>query len=146
MVLLWPGTDQAAQAVPNEESANADVKLIMVRRGPRSLLACAPHLHTSVTPLRNANCRSERVWYEQGWEDWTRLAPSQRVARIAGADMLLMIYGASLGEQAVDHGEERSERERLWEQIQRQLKAAVRRLHENLGHANTPSMLRALRV
>ena len=65
-VLLCPGTYQAAQAVANEESANAGVKLIMVRRGPRSLMACAPHLHASVTPLRKAYCRSERgVWYEQ---------------------------------------------------------------------------------
>ena len=74
-------------------------------------------------------------------------SPQQRVMKLGGSDLSLMLYGAHLGTEAADGGERNeSERQQRWDQVPRELKAAVRRLHENLGHATTTEMLRALRI
>ena len=105
-----------------------------------------PHLHASEAPLRTAFCRSERgIWTELGWEDWTQLSPQQRVARLGGADLLLMVYGAPLG-SAPPADQVEAHRQSRWDQQPRDLKLAIRRLHVNLGHAPVVEMLRALRI
>ena len=82
LTLLWPSVDKRALALAELEQASADLKLVMVRRSPRSLLAVQPRLHASAAPLRTAYARSERgVWSELGWEDWTQLSPQQRVMK-----------------------------------------------------------------
>eukprot|EP00959_Pyramimonas_sp_CCMP1952_P436448 9139233-Pyramimonas_sp.AAC.1 len=119
----------------------------MIRRNPRSLLAVVPHLHASQAPMRTAYARSERgVWSELGWEDWTNLSPQQRVMKIAGADLLIMVYGAQIGEAEDGEQDKETMRKQRWDQLPRDLKVAIRRLHENLGHAPKIEMLRALRI
>ena len=148
LTLLWPSADKRAAAIAEMEQAAADVKLVMVRRSPRSLLSAQPHLHASAAPLRTDYAWSERgVWSELGWEDLTQLSPQQRVMELGGSDLLLMIYGSPLGTEAIDADEKKeSERQQRWDQTPRELKAAIRRLHENLGHASVTEMLRALRI
>ena len=95
LVFMWPAADETARKLAEGEAAHTDVKLVMIRRGPTCLLAAQPHLHAIVAPHRIAFCRSERgQWHEQGWEDWTQFSASQRVARLAGTDLLIMMYGS----------------------------------------------------
>ena len=49
-------------------------------------------------------------------------------------------------ERTIDGKRLEEDRERKWQALPRELKLAVKRIHVNLGHANIPTMLRALRV
>ncbi|CAK0792797.1 unnamed protein product [Prorocentrum cordatum] len=147
LTLLWPSVDKRAAEIAKLEEASASVKLIMIRRNPRSLLTAVPHLHASQALLRTAYARSKRgVWSELGWEDWTNLSSQQRVMKIAGADLLIMVYGAQIGEAEDGEQDKETMRKQRWDQLPRDLKVAIRRLHENLGHAPKIEMLRALRI
>ncbi|CAK0892878.1 unnamed protein product [Prorocentrum cordatum] len=147
LTLLGPSVDERAAQIGKLEETNATVKLLMIRRSPRALLAVQPHLHASQAPLRTAYARSERgMWQELGWEDWASLSPQQRAMKIAGADVLIMVYGAQIGEAEGEEKDEETTRQQRWDQLPRELKMAIRRLHENLGHASKVEMLRALRI
>ena len=50
LTLLWPSVDERAAQIGKLEETNATVKLLMIRRIPRSLLAVAPRLHASQAP------------------------------------------------------------------------------------------------
>ena len=85
------------------EQTAAEVRLVMVRRSPKRMLNPNPYLHASQVPLRTAYMLDDsKQWLCLGWEDWTQLAPSQRVAPLEStgaprAAFLVMVYGAPLG-------------------------------------------------
>eukprot|EP00959_Pyramimonas_sp_CCMP1952_P008735 182762-Pyramimonas_sp.AAC.1 len=57
-----------------------------------------------------------------------------------------MVHGAQIGEAEDDEQDKETMRKQRWDQLPRDLKVAIRRLHENLGHAPKIEMLRALRI
>eukprot|EP00959_Pyramimonas_sp_CCMP1952_P437852 9166743-Pyramimonas_sp.AAC.1 len=66
--------------------------------------------------------------------------------KIAGAGALIAVHGAQIGEAEDEEKDEETIRQQRWDQLPRELKVAVRRLHEDLGHASKVEMLRALRI
>ena len=83
------------------------------------------------------------------------MSPASQIRPLIARDrkLYIAIFGKELGAQ-VQHGDEEDDRwkrleedrERKWQALRRELKLAVKRIHVNLGHANIPTMLRALRV
>ena len=87
------------------------------------------------------------------WEMWANQAPSSQVRPLVARQRRLYVvtYGTEVGEAIDDHdGDPWRAREdsrlRQWQALPQELKLAVKRLHTNLGHADTRSMLRALRI
>ena len=85
------------------------------------------------------------------WEQWYTMSPAAQVRPIAAQDRRLYValFGKEVGEHEGDPEPDQLQqrelaRERQWQALPRELKLAVKRVHENLGHANQPAMLRAL--
>eukprot|EP00959_Pyramimonas_sp_CCMP1952_P213755 4472644-Pyramimonas_sp.AAC.1 len=66
--------------------------------------------------------------------------------KIAGADILIMVHGVQTGEAEDEEKDKETTRQQRWDQLPRELKMAIRRLHENLGHASKVEMFRVLRI
>ncbi|CAE8678310.1 unnamed protein product [Polarella glacialis] len=134
------------------EFGAAEVKLFMMRKKPKTLMLPQPHMHPAEVPPRTAYITLAGGQIRTlGWEDWLQQSVAQRVRALPeGTLWLLMVYGEQIGakEPKEEDTVEAAERERLrrWNMLPRELKAAVIRVHENLGHPKRPELLRALRI
>ena len=138
-----------------QESASAEVKLILCSSTARRMKKPQPHFGPHEVPLRKSFLLlgDDQVLTTE-WEHWSNQSPSSQVRPLVAANrrLYLVLYGTELGEakdeeEAADRFLVKEEsRERQWQALPRELKLAVRRIHVNLGHAPTASMLRALRV
>eukprot|EP00439_Symbiodinium_sp_Y106_P022669 s217_g2.t2 len=87
------------------------------------------------------------------WEDWASQAPSAQVRPLVAQrrSLYVVLYGKDVGEVENPEADDRwkikeQARERQWNNLPREMKLAIKRVHVNLGHASTASMLRALRI
>ena len=135
-----------------QESASAEVKLILCSSTARRMKKPQPHFGPHEVPLRKSFLLlgDDQVLTTE-WEHWANQSPSSQVRPLVAANrrLYLVLYGTELGEakdeeEAADRFLVKEEsRERQWQALPRELKLAVRRIHVNLGHAPTASMLRA---
>ena len=140
----------------SHESASADVQLILVSRSARRMKKPQPHAGPADVPLRRSYLLlgQDRV-LSTAWEEWPKLSPAAQIRPLAQKDrrLYVVLYGKFLGEAEDEVLEDddrlkrrEEERERQWQALPRELKQAIKRIHVNLGHANRPAMLRALRI
>ena len=151
-ISLEKGSD-LFEAWASAESAQADVQLILCSRKARRMRKPQPFSGPAEVPLRKGFLLLETGVLCTYWETWTQLAPQAQIRPLvaAGRQLYLVLFGKELGEQVEEEKDDRymareQERMRRWNALPRELKLAVKRIHVNLGHANIPSMLRALRV
>lgn len=81
------------------------------------------------------------------------MAPASQVRALVAKQrrLYVVLFGKEIGADVVGEPDERvqemdAERERKWQALPRELKLAIKRIHVNLGHANTQTLLRALRI
>ena len=139
----------------NHESANAEVSLILASTTARRLKKPQPFLGAAEAPMRKSYILLKDSFLSTDWEQWTQMSPASQIRPLIARDrkLYIAIFSKELGAQ-VQHGDEEDDRwkrleedrERKWQALPRELKLAVKRIHVNLGHANIPTMLRALRV
>ena len=136
------------------ESAHAEVTLILASRTARRMKKPQPHAGPQEVPLRRSYLLlgSGQALSTQ-WEEWHRMAAAAQIRPLVAKDraLYLVLYGSELGGAVPLELDERlarkeQERDRQWQALPRDLKMAIRKIHVNLGHADTRSMLRALRV
>ena len=140
----------------SHESASADVQLILVSMNARRMKKPQPHASPADVPLRRSYLLLEQdKVLSTSWEEWPKLSPAAQIRPLAqkGRRLYVVLYGKFLGEAedvAMDEDErmqrKEEERDRQWQALPRELKQAIKRIHVNLGHANRPAMLRALRI
>ena len=136
------------------ESAQADVKLILCSTSARRMKKPQPHFGPGEVPLRKSYLLLENeTALTTDFEAWSSLAPAAQVRPLVAKDrrLYVAVYGSELGEhQEPEQGDQwqakEETRERQWNALPRELKLAIRRIHVNLGHANTKAMLRSLRI
>ncbi|CAE7715141.1 RE1 [Symbiodinium necroappetens] len=136
------------------ESAQADVKLILCSASARRMKKPQPHFGPGEVPLRKSYLLLENeTALTTDFEAWSSLAPAAQVRPLVAKDrrLYVAVYGSELGEhQEPEQGDQwqakEETRERQWNALPRELKLAIRRIHVNLGHANTKAMLRSLRI
>ena len=137
------------------ESAQADVKLILCSAAARRMKKPQPYFGPHEVPLRKSFLLlGNGQALTTDWETWANQSPAAQVRPLVAADrqLYLVLYGTEIGEEAGEDGAidkfqvKEEGRLRQWQALPRELKLAVKRIHVNLGHASTQSMLRALRV
>ena len=144
--MIFGVADGIGAKLAEMEGGEADMKIALLRRRPRTVVPLKPHLHPAEAPLRKSYLLTGKdTWRVKGWEDWSQQSPAQRAQKIFG-DFVLTIYGAVIGTSSASPETKEDGKKRRWDQVPRELKSAIRRLHENLGHATNPDMLRALRI
>ena len=153
---LLPVTHELGDKIVREESAEADVKLILISKGARRMKKPQPHASAAEVPYRNSFIIQENeVVISTGWEEWRKLSPASQVKLLPSVKFshLITLFGDLRGGSAANVPADRDTaeardmiRQRQWDALPRELKMAIRRVHENLGHARKPDMLRALRI
>ena len=143
------------------ESSQANVRLILAFRNARRMRKPQPFLDESEAPLRKTFLLMENGdILTTGWEDWRNLSRASQLRPLPAQarKMCLILFGQEVGEDEQIHDEDgeeekvdqvqkkEEERERKWNNLPRELKLAIARVHQNLGHARTEDMLRALRI
>ena len=120
----------------SRESAQAEVRLILYSRTASRMRKPQPHKTLATS-----------------WEEWSRMAPASQVRALVAKQrrLYVVLFGKEIGADVVGEPDERvqemdAERERKWQALPRELKLAIKRIHVNLGHANTQTLLRALRI
>lgn len=141
------------EAWASAESAQAEVQLILCSRKARRMRKPQPFAGPAEVPLRKGFLLLENSVLCTYWETWTQLAPQAQIRPLVaeGRQLYVVMFGKELGDHLEVEKDDRymakeQERMRRWNALPRELKLAVKRIHVNLGHANIPSMLRALRV
>ena len=141
------------EAWASAESAQAEVQLILCSRKARRMRKPQPFAEPAEVPLRKGFLLLENSVLCTYWETWTQLAPQAQIRPLVaeGRQLYVVMFGKELGDHLEVEKDDRymakeQERMRRWNALPRELKLAVKRIHVNLGHANIPSMLRALRV
>ena len=138
------------------ESAKVDVNLILVSVKARRMRKPQPYLGPLEAPLRKTLIllADDKV-LSTDWEEWGRMAPSSQIRPLVAQNRRLCVslFGRFPGD---DHQPDRPEFDRSqaeeqtraarWQNLPRELKLAVKRIHVNLGHASVPAMLKALRI
>ena len=134
------------------ESAQAEIKLILCSTSARRMKKPQPYFGPIEVPIRRSYLLlDDSTALTTDYEVWSNMAPAAQIRPLTARGRLLyvVVFGAELGE--VEEGEEddrwqarEAARERQWNALPRELKLAVRRIHVNLGHANTKAMLRSL--
>ncbi len=95
-----------------------------------------------------------------GWEEWTKSSPTSQMRPLPNQARLLCItlFGAQVDAISAPPSEKEeheplgpsdvkeADRAAKWNALPRELKLAISRIHQNLGHARVPDMLRALRI
>lgn len=145
----------------HRESAQTSVKLIMTSTTARRMKKPQPHMSPADVPLRRTYLlMGSQDILSTGWEEWTKSSPTSQMRPLPNQTRLLCItlFGAqvdAISEPPSDreeHGPSRpsdvkeADREAKWNALPRELKLAISRIHQNLGHARVPDMLRALRI
>ena len=135
------------------EGANAEVILILGSTSARRLKKPQPHAGPHEVPLRKSFVLlGGGAALTTDWEQWYTMSPSAQIRPITAKDRKLYValFGKEIGEagELEQDKEQQKElvRERQWQALPRELKLAIKRVHENLGHASQPAMLRALRI
>ena len=136
------------------ESAQAEVKLVLCSTSARRMKKPQPHFGPLEVPLRKSYLLLDNnTALTTDFEAWGNLAPAAQVRPLVaqGRRIYVVVYGTELGEAEDEEAEDRwqikeASRERQWVALPRELKLAIRRIHVNLGHANTKAMLRSLRI
>ena len=138
------------------ESAKADVSLILVSATARRMRKPQPYFGPLEAPLRKTLLLlSDEKVLSTDWEEWGRMAPSSQIRPLVaqGRRLCVTLFGKFVGEDhqpdRVDPDRFRAEeqaREARWQNLPRELKLAIKRIHVNLGHASVPAMLKALRI
>ncbi len=136
------------------ESVQAEVTLILMSRSAKRLRKPQPFMGAAEVPLRKSFILLKDRFLTTDWEQWSQLSPATQIRPLIAKDrhLYIAVFGRELGTEVVDdHQDDRwkrleEERERKFQALPRELKLAVKRIHVNLGHANTSSMLRALRI
>ena len=154
----WIILDQEAEVVKewkSLESAQADLKVVLVATDARRLRKPQPHALPGQVPLRKTV-----LWMQSGdilSSSWQQLAPSSQIRPLPNQPRKLCVtlFGMHVGEDDVGEDPENpsdplrrkeEERSRKWSALPRELKLAIQRIHVNLGHARLPDMMRALRI
>ena len=151
-----PLSDGVGREWVAQESASADVQLILASRTARRMKKPQPHAGPAEVPLRRSYLLlgQDRVLTTH-WEEWHKLSPAAQIRPLVqkGRKLYVVLYGKFLGEAPDEVGDpdervrrREEERDRQWQVLPRELKQAIKRIHINLGHASRPAMLRALRV
>ncbi|CAE7814668.1 GIP [Symbiodinium sp. CCMP2456] len=136
------------------ESASADVTLILCSTSARRLKKPQPHAGPHEVPLRKSFVLlGGGTALTTDWEQWYSMSPSAQIRPIVarGRRLYVAVFGKEVGEAEGEPEPDRLQqkeqaRDRQWQALPRELKLAIKRVHENLGHAGQPAMLRALRI
>ena len=136
------------------ESANADVTLILCSAQARRLKKPQPFAGPHEVPLRKSFLLlGEGKVLTTDWEAWHQMSPASQIRPLVAADRKLYVglFGKEVGDDEPgdepDRQQQKEEgRQRKWAALPRELKLAIKRVHENLGHASQAAMLRALRI
>ena len=137
------------------EAGRADVQLILCSIRARRMKKPQPHAGAHEVPIRKSF-----IFLDSGkvlttdWESWSTMSPASQVRPLiaSGRRLYLVLYGNEAGEGPGQGGDDdpwrgrEAARERQWQALPRELKQAIKRVHVNLGHADTKAMLRALRL
>ena len=136
------------------EGGSADVSLILCSTVARRLKKPQPHAGPHDVRLRRSYLLlDDGTVLATDWESWGTMSPASQVRPLVAPQrrLYLVLFGKEIGEE--DAGEEPDQlqqreeaRERKWQALPRELKLAIKRVHENLGHASQPALLRALRI
>ena len=138
------------------ESSKVDVNLILVSAKAKRMRKPQPYFGPLEAPLRKTLLLlpDDKV-LSTDWEEWGRMAPSSQIRPLTAPSRRLCVslFGKFPGE---DHQADQPEfdrfqaeeqtREARWQNLPRELKLAIKRIHINLGHASVPAMLKALRI
>ena len=136
------------------EAGNADVSLILCSSKARRMKKPQPHAGPHEVPLRKSLLLlNDGTGLSTEWESWYSMSPSSQVRPLVarGRKLYLVLFGRQVGDGGEPgdgdpwHGREQV-RERQWQALPRELKLAIKRVHVNLGHADSKSMLRAMRL
>ena len=136
------------------ESASADVTLILCSAQARRLKKPQPFAGPHEVPLRKSFLLlGEGKVLTTDWEAWHQMSPASQIRPLVAADRKLYVglFGKEVGDEEPgdepDRQQQKEEaRQRKWAALPRELKLAIKRVHENLGHASQAAMLRALRI
>ena len=148
---------ELGEAWRSRESAQAEVHLILISTTARKMRKPQPFAGPSEVPLRRSVLLlKDGKILQTSWEEWSRMSPASQTRPLVAKDRLLyvVLFGKELGATTVVREEQdddrwaarEAERERKWQALPRELKLAVKRIHVNLGHATTATMLRSLRI
>ena len=142
------------KAWASRESATAEVQLALCSAVARRMKKPQPHLGPQDAPIRKSFLLlADGQILTTDWEDWASQAPSAQVRPLVAQrrSLYVVLYGKDVGEVENPEADDRwkikeQARERQWNNLPREMKLAIKRVHVNLGHASTASMLRALRI
>ena len=93
-----------------------------------------------------------------GWEDWQQTSPTSQIRPLPNRprSCVVTLFGNQLEEEEIEVQElagdqdrsaiREAERKRKWDSLPKELKMAIRRIHQNLGHCSSAQMLKALRI
>ena len=136
------------------EGGSADVSLNLSSTSARRLKKPQPHAGPHDVPLRRSYLLlDDGTVLTTDWEAWGTMSPASQVRPLVAPQrrLYLVLFGKEVGEDDAgdepDQLQQREEaRERKWQALPRELKLAIKRVRENLGHASQPALLRALRI
>ena len=137
------------------ESTSTEVKLILCSLHARRMKKPQPHGGPAELPIRKSFILLEdNTALTTDYEEWAQMAPSSQVRPLPSTSrqVYMVIYGQTNEGQPEREEpdadrllEKEQERDRKWVALPRELKLAIKRVHVNLGHADTVANLKALR-
>lgn len=153
----WHRLDEKSQLFQDWkalESVSAEVAMVLVSKSAKRLRKPQPFMGAAEAPLRRSYILLKDSFLSTDWQQWTQMSPAAQIRPLIAADrkLYLAVFGKELGVEVKDDETDdrwqrmEEDRSRKWQALPRELKLAVKRIHVNMGHANTAAMLRALRI
>ena len=146
---VYYDTSLVGQRLQTFVGASYVVRIAIGKKNAKRLMMPEPHMHRAEAPLRSALMIHKQEYLHLPWEEYQTLSVAQRTRPIPEAKVLVLIFAIVHSEQPEeDDKQDVAERTRIarWNSSPRELRMAIRHVHENLGHPRKPELLRALKI
>ena len=152
-------TEELFSLWKEKEIGQTRVRLILFSDDARRMKKPQPFASAADVPMRKTIVLMEDGdVLAAGWEDWQQTSPTSQIRPLPNRprSFVVTLFGNQLEEEEIEVQElagdqdrlaiREAERKRKWDSLPRELKMAIRRIHQNLGHCSPAQMMKALRI
>ena len=152
-------TEELFSLWKEKEIGQTRVRLILFSDDARRMKKPQPFASAADVPMRKTIVLMEDGdVLAAGWEDWQQTSPTSQIRPLPNRprSFVVTLFGNQLEEEEIEVQElagdqdrlaiREAERKRKWDSLPRELKMAILRIHQNLGHCSPAQMMKALRI